>query len=104
MLGYAVPGTSASARRRRARFPAAQPPGPSGGRSASRCRSSDLGGIRRRDAGVADQHVSQTAVYDTPARAPSDEPRGVSYPVSDSLSCKRRVRGPVSWDTLTDLK
>ena len=40
------------------------------------------------------QRVSQTAVCDTPARAPSDERRRVSYPVSDSLSCKRQARGP----------
>ena len=59
---------------------------------------------RRAHVAGADPHVSQTAVCDTPSRAPSDEPRGVSYPVSDSLSCKRRVRGPVSWDTLTDSK
>ena len=48
-----------------------------------------------RDAGVADQHVSQTAVCDTRARAPSSSRRRVSYPVSDSMSCRRRARVPV---------
>ena len=64
-------------------------------RSASRCRSSDWEPAAFRDAGVADQQVSQTAVCDTTARAPSDEPRSVSYPVSDSMSCRRQARGPV---------
>ena len=41
---------------------------------------------------VADQHVSQTAVCDTREMAPSDEPSGVSYPVSDSMSCRRRAK------------
>ena len=40
-------------------------------------------------------HVSQTAVCDTPARTPSGARRRVSYPVSDSMSCKRRARGPM---------
>ena len=42
-----------------------------------------------------DQYVSQTAVCDTPSRAPPGARRRVSYSVSDSLSCKRRARGPV---------
>ena len=37
-----------------------------------------LGAIRLRDAGVADQHLSQTVVCDTRARAPSGERRRVS--------------------------
>ena len=53
-----------------------------------------LGAVRLRDAGVADQHVSQTVVCDTPARTPSNQRRRVSYPVSDSMSCRRRARGP----------
>ena len=43
-------------------------------------------------AGVADQPVSQTAVCDRRARAPSDQRRRVSYPVSDSVSCIRPVQ------------
>ena len=39
--------------------------------------------------------VSQTAVCDRWAMTPSGARRRVSYPVSDSLSCKRRARGPV---------
>ena len=46
-------------------------------------------------AGVADQPVSQTAVCDTPARTPPGTRRRVSYPMSDSMSCRRRARGPV---------
>ena len=46
-------------------------------------------------AGVADQPVSQTAVCDTRARAPSGQRRRVSYPMSDSMSCIRRARVPV---------
>ena len=47
-------------------------------------------------AGVADQPVSQTVVCDTRARAPSGARRRVSYPVSDSLSCRRQARVPVN--------
>ena len=47
------------------------------------------------NAGVADQHVSQTARCDTRARAPSGTRRRVSYPVSHSMSCIRRARRPV---------
>ena len=35
------------------------------------------------------------SVCDTRARAPSGTRRRVSYPVSDSMSCRRRARGPV---------
>ena len=50
-----------------------------------------LGAVYFRDAGVADQHVSQTAVCDIRAKAPSGARRRVSYPVSDSMSCRRRA-------------
>ena len=46
-------------------------------------------------ADIADQHVSQTAVCDTRAKTPSSTRRRVSYPMSDSMSCIRRARGPV---------
>ena len=70
---------------------------PGGGRqaacSASRCalQGQRLGAVRLRDAGVADQHVSQTAVCDTPEKAPPGARRRVSYPVSDSMFCRRRA-------------
>ena len=51
-----------------------------------------LGTVCLRDAGVADQHVSQTAVCDTPARAPAGARRRVSYPVSFSRFCRRHVK------------
>ena len=54
-----------------------------------------LGTIRFGNAGVADQHVSQTLVWDIRARVPSGERCRVSYTVSDSMSCRRRARGPV---------
>ena len=72
-------------------------PRPGGGRqaacSASRCalQGQRLGAVRLRDAGVADQHVSQTAVCDTRAKTPSGARRRVSYPVSDSMSCIRQA-------------
>ena len=53
-----------------------------------------LGAVYFRDAGVADQHVSQTAVCDTQARAPPSARRRVSYSVSDSLSCRRHANEP----------
>ena len=40
---------------------------------------------------VADQRVSQTVVCDRRARTPSGPRRRVSYPVSDSMSCRRRA-------------
>ena len=52
-----------------------------------------LGTVRLRDTGVADQHVSQTVVWDTQARTPSSTRRRVSYPVSDSMSCRHRANG-----------
>ena len=73
----------------------APPGGPSGGQQCVARQVQRLGAVRLRDAGVADQHVSQTAVCDRPARAPSDQRRRVSYPVSDSMSCRRRAPGPV---------
>ena len=42
-----------------------------------------------------DQHVSQTAVCDRLAMAPTGQRHLVSYPVSDSMSCRRQARGPV---------
>ena len=45
---------------------------------------------------VADPHVSQTVVFDRQAWAPSGARRRVSYPVSDSMSCRRHARVPVS--------
>ena len=51
--------------------------------------------VRLRDAGVADQHVSQTAVCDTQVKTPFGTRRRVSYPVSDSMSCIRRAHVPV---------
>ena len=42
-------------------------------RRVSRYRSSDLGAVDLRGAGVADQHVSQTVVLDMRARAASGE-------------------------------
>ena len=65
--------------------------GPSGGPQCVALQVQRLGAVRLRDAGVADQHVSQTAVCDTPSRTPSGARRRVSYPVSDSTSCIRRV-------------
>ena len=41
------------------------------------------------------KRFSPTTVYDTRAKAPSGQRRRVSYPVSDSMSCRRRARGPV---------
>ena len=61
-------------------------------RRASRCRSSDWEPSAFENAGVADQHVSQTVVCDTRARAPSGQRHRVSYPVSDSMSCIRREK------------
>ena len=52
-----------------------------------------LGAVCLRDAGVVDQHVSQTAVCDRRAKTPSGAHHRVSYPVSDSLSRKRHARG-----------
>ena len=49
-----------------------------------------------RDAGVATQHVSQTVVCDMRAMTPSGARRRVSYPMSDSLSCRRRANEPPS--------
>ena len=66
-------------------------------------RASLSGGMRGdcgnclRDADVADPPVSQTVVWDMRARAPSDARRRVSYPVSDSMSCRRRARVPVTY-------
>ena len=57
-----------------------------------RARFQRLGAVYFRDAGVADQHVSQTAVCDTRAKAPAGEHLSVSYPMSDSMSCIRRAR------------
>ena len=73
----------------------AQPGGPSGGPQCVALQVQRLGAVRLRDAGVADQHVSQTAVCDTRAKTPSSTRRRVSYPVSDSMSCRRRTRRPV---------
>ena len=42
------------------------------------------------------KRFSPTAVCDTQARAPSDEPSRVSYPMSDSMSCRRQHLGTVS--------
>ena len=58
---------------------------------ACRARSSDWEPSAFENAGVADQHVSQTAVCDIRAKAPSGARRRVSYPVSDSMSCRRRA-------------
>ena len=103
MLGAAFPGTSASAAAKAGavsgrpapgavRIDAAKATGPPAAPRASRCRSQRLGAVRLRDAGVADPRVSQTAVCDTPSRAPSGTRRRVSYPVSDSMSCRRLAR------------
>ena len=43
-------------------------------------------------AGVADQPVSQTAVCDTRAKTHSSTRLRVSYPVSDSMSCRRLAK------------
>ena len=51
--------------------------------------------LSHQPAGVADQPVSQTAVWDMRARVPSGERYRVSYTVSDSMSCRRRARVPV---------
>ena len=51
-----------------------------------------LGAIRLRDAGVADQHVSQTVVWDMRARAASGERLHVSYAMSHSVFCIRPVK------------
>ena len=102
--GVAVVSTEAAARRRRPSIPPPyrvdladwretrrrlQVPG---GRAQQVQR---LGAVCLRDAGVADPPVSQTAVCDMRTRAPSSTRRRVSYPVSDSMSCRRRARGPV---------
>ena len=55
-----------SPRRRRARCQAAPPGGPSGGLQCVALQVQRLGAVRLRDAGVADQHVSQTVVCDIP--------------------------------------
>ena len=65
-------------------------------RRASRCRSSDWEPSAFENAGVADQHVSQTVVCDTRARAPSGACRRVSYPVSHSMPYRRRAACAVS--------
>ena len=50
--------------------------------------------------GVADPHISQTAVWDRRARVPSGEHRRVSYPMSDSMLAyverKRMARRPAA--------
>ena len=73
----------------------APPGGPSGGPQCVALQVQRLGAVCLRDAGVADQHVSQTVVWDMRARAPSDQRRCVSYPMSDSMSRIRRARVPV---------
>ena len=65
-----------------------------GGSSARRLqhRESDTGyDKRRRSSDSALARLSQTAVCDTRARTPSSTRRRVSYPVSDSLCCRRRA-------------
>ena len=69
-------------------LPALRPRGPEPGLGAF---ADQLGAVRLRDAGVADQYVSQTAVCDRRARTPSGTRRRVSYPVSYSMSCRRRA-------------
>ena len=71
-----------------------RPGGRQAARSASRCalQGQRLGAVRLRDAGVADQHVSQTAVCDTRAKAPPGTRRRVSYSVSDSMSRIRQEK------------
>ena len=51
-----------------------------------------LGTIRFGNAGVADQHVSQTRVWDMRAQAPSSRLLRVSYTMSDSMSRIRREK------------
>ena len=59
----------------------------------ARCsRLSRLGNDRHRARRRIDQQVSQTAVCDTRARTPSGPRRRVSYPVSDSMSCRCRAK------------
>ena len=79
----------------------APPGGPSGGPQCVALQVQRLGAVRLRDAGVADQHVSQTVVCDTRARTPSGARRRVSYPVSDSMSCRRRAKSRARKPVLT---